>query len=442
MTRKRKRRSSIVEIGNGSARIKIYTMNRRDGYPEFTLAWKEAGRRKTRSFSAMEEARMIAQQISVRLTNGSTVADEATKRDIDLLRHCERVATDHGVSLSAALDEWASARKAAGEIPLSDAVRFYQANRADLFAVRTNVQVAAEFVVSLKRKGVSDIYVRNATSSLKRFTDTMAGNIADVSVADINRFLDGFKKLGPVSKNGIRRNLVTMFGFAKKQGYLHPDRKTAAEQSDSFKEPEKEIEIFTPDEMRDLLLAAHARILPLIAIGGFCGIRSAEVERLTWQDIKWDRGHIEIAGHKAKTAARRLVPLPENLKAWLAPWREETGPILTISDVSGALGDTAVKAKIPGGWRQNALRHSFISYRVSMTGDVARTSLEAGNSPKMIFRHYREIVDEEAARTWFAITPPDGWIPSGLKLSLRDRLVRALAQHRTPCVDSTNSEQP
>ena len=56
MTRKRKRRSSIVEIGNGPARIKIYTMNRRDGYPEFTLSWKEAGMRKTLSFSAMGEA--------------------------------------------------------------------------------------------------------------------------------------------------------------------------------------------------------------------------------------------------------------------------------------------------------------------------------------------------------------------------------------------------
>ena len=355
MTRKKKRRSSIVEFGNGPARVRIYTMNRKDGYSEFTLAWKEAGRRKTRSFACMEEARMIAQQTTVRLTNGSQVTDEATRRDIDLLRHCERVAMDHGMGLAAAIDEWASARKVAGKIPLSDAVRFYAANRADLLAVRTNVQAAAEFIESLKRKGVSAIYVRNATSSLKRFTDSVSGNIGEVTVADINRFLYGLKRLGPVSKNGIRRNLVTMFGFAKKQGYLHPDRKTAAEQSESFKEPEKQIEIFTPSEMRSLLLSAHARILPLIAIGGFAGIRSAEVERLVWEDIKWDRGHIEIAGHKAKTAARRLVPLPDNLKAWLAPWRDETGPILTISDSSGALGDTAAKAQIPGGWRQNAV---------------------------------------------------------------------------------------
>jgi hypothetical protein len=126
MTRKRKRRSSVVEIGNGPARIKIYTMNRRDGYPEFTLSWKEAGRRKTRSCSSMDEARMIAQQTSVRLAYGWTAGDEVTRRDIDLLRHCEQMAREHGVGLAAAMDEWASARKVAGEIPLADAVRFYQ----------------------------------------------------------------------------------------------------------------------------------------------------------------------------------------------------------------------------------------------------------------------------------------------------------------------------
>ena len=127
MTRKRKRRSSVVEIGNGPARIKIYTMNRRDGYPEFTLAWKEASRRKTRSFTSMEEARMIAQQTSVRLTNGWTAGEEVTRRDIDLLRHCEQVAQEHGVGLAAAIDEWASARKAAGEQHLARLARWIRA---------------------------------------------------------------------------------------------------------------------------------------------------------------------------------------------------------------------------------------------------------------------------------------------------------------------------
>ena len=42
MTRKRKR-SSVVEIGTGPARVKIYTVNRKDGYPMFSLYWKEGG---------------------------------------------------------------------------------------------------------------------------------------------------------------------------------------------------------------------------------------------------------------------------------------------------------------------------------------------------------------------------------------------------------------
>ena len=427
MTRKRKRRSTVVEIGTGPARVKIYTVNRKDGYPMFSLYWKEGGRLKYRHLACMEEARLIAQQITVRLTNGWSGNDEATKRDIELLRHCEGMAKRFGVTLAAAMDEWASARKTAGEIPIADAVRFYAASRADLIAVRTIAQVADEFVESRSASGVSDVYVVSCKHHLKRFTDNVKGNIADVTVADINRFLTCIEGLGPVSRNGIRRNLITMFGFAKRQGYLHPDRKTAAEQCESFKEPETEIAIFTPEEIEKLLLAAHARILPVIAIGAFAGIRTAEIQRLDWEDIKWDRGHIEIAGRKAKTAARRLVPLTDNLKAWLAPWREETGPIVTLTAVAGAMNDLGIKARIPGGWRQNALRHSFISYRVALTGDVARTALEAGNSPKMIFRHYREVVDEASAQAWFAITPPDGWQPGGLKWSIRERLRKVLA---------------
>ena len=56
-------------------------------------------------------------------------------------------------------------------------------------------------------------------------------------------------------------------------------------------------------------------------------------------------------------------------------------------------------------WKQNALRHSFISYRVSETGNVANVSLEAGNSPQMIFQHYKELVQPDAAKAWFAIVP-------------------------------------
>ena len=48
MTRKRKRRSSVVEIGTGPCRVKIYTVNRKDGYSMFSLNWKEDEQQKFR----------------------------------------------------------------------------------------------------------------------------------------------------------------------------------------------------------------------------------------------------------------------------------------------------------------------------------------------------------------------------------------------------------
>jgi hypothetical protein len=37
--------------------------------------------------------------------------------------------------------------------------------------------------------------------------------------------------------------------------------------------------------------------------------------------------------------------------------------------------------------------------------NAAQVSLEMGNSPKMVFRHYRELVTEAEAKAWFGISP-------------------------------------
>ena len=66
---------------------------------------------------------MVAQQISVQLSNGGSLGDEVTHRDIEVLRHCEGMVRQFGVTLVAAVEEWTSARKTAVGVTLSDAVR-------------------------------------------------------------------------------------------------------------------------------------------------------------------------------------------------------------------------------------------------------------------------------------------------------------------------------
>ena len=56
-------------------------------------------------------------------------------------------------------------------------------------------------------------------------------------------------------------------------------------------------------------------------------------------------------------------------------------------------------------WKNNALRHSYASYRLADVKDAACVALEMGNSPAMLFRNYRELVTEQQAHEWFALMP-------------------------------------
>jgi hypothetical protein len=64
-------------------------------------------------------------------------------------------------------------------------------------------------------------------------------------------------------------------------------------------------------------------------------------------------------------------------------------------------------------WKQNALRHSYGSYRIAVVCDAAKVSLEMGNSPQKMFSNYRKVVTKAQGEAWFGIMPkvPANLIP-------------------------------
>jgi hypothetical protein len=126
---------------------------------------------------------------------------------------------------------------------------------------------------------------------------------------------------------------------------------------------------------------------------------------LDWEHVKLDHGHIEVGKERARGAARRLAPIPPNLVRWLTYAAITSGKVFPYSrrNLDEIQAGTAAAAEV--GWKDNALRHSFISYRVAQTSDVPRVSLESGTSPGRIFKHYRTLVGEMDARQWFIIAP-------------------------------------
>ena len=56
-------------------------------------------------------------------------------------------------------------------------------------------------------------------------------------------------------------------------------------------------------------------------------------------------------------------------------------------------------------WKRNALRHSYISYRVAQTQNVPRRPWRQATHRRYIFSNYRELVKLAEAVKWFAIEP-------------------------------------
>ena len=94
----------------------------------------------------------------------------------------------------------------------------------------------------------------------------------------------------------------------------------------------------------------------------------------------WDQGYIEVKARKAKTKARRLVPIQPNLKAWLEPYRESSGAVCNFTCLSYRYAQLSRKAQVE--WKLNALRHSYASYRLAQIQDAAKVALEMGTARK------------------------------------------------------------
>jgi integrase len=223
----------------------------------------------------------------------------------------------------------------------------------------------------------------------------------------------------PRSVKNFRDTANSLFKFAEARGYIAKGENPVTATQKVATRNGTPITIYTPTELHRLIAAAPEWFQPVIALQAFAGLRSAEAMRLDWRDVKLERGHIELGADKSKTATRRLVPISANLAEWLAPHALKSGKVFRHSHAyfyetqRNAAAATEIKtdakknraALAAVDWKHNALRHSFISYRVADTADVPRVALESGNSPAMIFAHYRELVTADDAKKWFAIAP-------------------------------------
>jgi integrase len=365
-----------------------------DSRPEFpwVAVWRQGGRRWTRSFSDQRRARTFAHEKTVELTNEGRKHEEVSdveRRAVHAARELEERLAESGIegfSLNAAIEDYAARLQS-----LADSV--------------TVLKAVEEMLELREAEGKSQVHVADLKHRLMRFARAHKGRLAaSFKTRDIDAWLIALK-CGPQTKVNHRRAVHNLFSWCVGRGYAASNPVTQAAR---VKVPAAPIGILSVSEATRLLAACHPSILPTVAIGLFAGLRREEVGRLDWQELSFERLHIEVKAAKSKTARRRFVEISANLREWLAPYRQLSGPVRPKHMTYRRRFAEAVKAAGIKQWPSNGLRHSFCSYHIAHYQDAARTALQLGHTEsRTLFAHYRELVRTADAAAFWQIYPPE-----------------------------------
>jgi integrase len=391
-----------LTIKKGHAVVKVYRMKQRSGY-NYAVTYVTPTGRVKRNFADLELARREANTIAANLAGGDLEALKLTGRERQLYVAASEAIAHTGMTLDVVAREFATAYDLLGQDAIIEAARFFKKQNESKIPAMLVSEATARFAAAKEAEGISHFYRKTVRQYLvQKLSKAFQCNLTAVTTEDLRAYINAMK-CGPVAKNNHRRTIITFFRFARAQGWLPSKEATAAEGLGSYSVKQKDVTIYTPDELSRLLAAAEEQFLPWVALIAFGGLRNHELRKgLQWSAIDFGKGTLIVPAAIAKTGRKRKTEMPENLRAWLEPYRSRVGPIFA-KDADDYIPKTAAAAGVT--WKRNALRHSFGSYRMESIKNAGQVSLEMGNSAAVVLKHYFEIVDASAAAAYWHIRP-------------------------------------
>ncbi len=187
----------------------------------------------------------------------------------------------------------------------------------------------------------------------------------------------------------------------------------------------KEPSVLSVDEARRLVQTAYEnpklKLLAAVVLGLFCGIRTEEIKRLDWKQVRDGDSQpiVTISSAIAKKRRIRHVDISDNARLWLSTCKDRLGRVThspinndyqrrfrTLLKLAGFGGEDE-QGVWRSGWDANAMRHSFGSYHFALHGDSLETSRQLGHkaSDQVLFDHYRALATKKQAERYFAIKP-------------------------------------
>jgi integrase len=217
---------------------------------------------------------------------------------------------------------------------------------------------------------------------------------------------DWFQSRGEV--NGTRASnlgrLSALFSFAKRRGWIDAN---PCDRVERVRVRQPVPSVLTVDQCRRALETCSLQwpsALAWLVLGLFCGIRPAELNRLTADSVKLDRAVVIVDTAASKTHRRRIVDIPPNAVAWLQAAPGATLPLTAITArrmkrrLARSLGLQA--------WPQDVLRHTAASMMLARDCNAGKVAMQLGHSERILLAHYHELTSRADAMEFFALQPP------------------------------------
>lgn len=393
------------------------------------------GKRTRKYFEKLSDAELFSEQGKIQMANSGIAVAGLSEEDKRAYLDAKKILKPFDISVLDAVKEYIEARQklAPYKKTISQSVKLVEKYCEAVSDSKKCFDVYGEYLDNLRAQGLSIRHIDSQEHRLKRFMAFIGAN-TPVMLADpkkIEKWIFNLKscefvedKTAPVRANGTRpkimkegkelssvktRNnyrtaLLAFFSYCKRKGYV---KDNPIEKTIPIKEVQKEPEIFTVKELKNILSISPegSDIRAYLAIAGFAGLRLAEAERLTWDKIDLSDKCITLDASMVKTSRRRIVYMSDNLIQWLLPYSLKMNTKEKVLKPDFQSRFDAFKKTNGILWKHNALRHSAASYYLALIGDEYKTALQMGHNVSVLRTNYKGLVKEKDAIAYFAICP-------------------------------------
>ncbi len=344
---------------------------------------------------------------------------------LDLARQIAEQVRQHGIASTSSqsqqlsddrLNHWTAQVKEHGGDSIADAVKLFVEN-GQKKAETSNSPLISELALKwfedkstdskkkLRQQTISGIR-KHANQFAKHFANFRVGT---VTLKDLEAVEDSLtKEDGTPLNQQTRRNYVNylrqFFNWCIRKEYT--DKNPA--DNIQITVPPKEPTFLTVAQCQQLLELVqsdtHRPLVGFITSCLFAGLRPAEAERLSWNEIEFDHDSIVITADITKTKRGRRVEIPKNLKQWLEGL-DKTQDLIPANMKRRIAAFRNEVSKTITRWTPDVLRHTYATFWLSKHNNRAKLAELMGNTESIIGKHYLRHPNKVDTATFWSLVP-------------------------------------